>query len=443
MHSSAASWGAIVDHTHTHIHIHMHILIHIHTYTYCIHIHIHTTYIHIHTHTYYTHTHSHTYMNTDSSAAPWAADLDHAVLGPLKSRGGEAPGLFEEVVMVHKVNACACMHSCVCVCACLCVCVCLRPYTHKYIRSYIIHTYIHTYIHTAQQDSPSRRCCAIRSRGNSRHYQVRSSALNFPRERQRSVLVYVLVCVSTMLCSESAKIQYLFSFLLTVLSSVRHSQYESSAVNFPRVRQLSVVCMHIYVHKDTYIGLDLVHAPWVVRMLCIYTYIRTYIDTHCIHTHHIHTYIHTQRSILSATLWECACVCIHTYIHTYTNTHIHTYTALDLVPDTPEVRMRGWQRISLFALFFQPGGLDIIPWGQAFPVRIYACVRACMCIYFCVCVCMPCIHTHMCVRMLFTHIFVCLDLCMYVCTCVCMCVCMNFGRLRRTLVRVTKTSWRP
>ena len=33
---------------------------------------------------------------------PWADDLDHLVLGPLKSRGGQAPGLFEDVAMLHK-----------------------------------------------------------------------------------------------------------------------------------------------------------------------------------------------------------------------------------------------------------------------------------------------------------------------------------------------------
>jgi hypothetical protein len=33
--------------------------------------------------------------------------------------------------------------------------------------------------------------------------------------------------------------------------------------------------------------------------------------------------------------------------------------------DSAQVRERGWQRIALFSLFFQPGGLDIIPWSQA------------------------------------------------------------------------------
>ena len=30
------------------------------------------------------------------------------------------------------------------------------------------------------------------------------------------------------------------------------------------------------------------------------------------------------------------------------------------------MRQRGWERIALFSLFFQPGGVDVIPWGQAF-----------------------------------------------------------------------------
>jgi len=41
--------------------------------------------------------------------------------------------------------------------------------------------------------------------------------------------------------------------------------------------------------------------------------------------------------------------------------------ALDTVQDSQEVRKRGWERISLFALFFQPGGVNIVPWGDAFP----------------------------------------------------------------------------
>mmetsp|Transcript_2904 Transcript_2904/g.6590 ORF Transcript_2904/g.6590 Transcript_2904/m.6590 type:complete len:569 (+) Transcript_2904:243-1949(+) len=41
--------------------------------------------------------------------------------------------------------------------------------------------------------------------------------------------------------------------------------------------------------------------------------------------------------------------------------------AFERVEDTPEVRQRGWDRIALFSLFFQPGGVDLIPWGKAFP----------------------------------------------------------------------------
>ena len=40
--------------------------------------------------------------------------------------------------------------------------------------------------------------------------------------------------------------------------------------------------------------------------------------------------------------------------------------AFDKVEDSAETRQRGWERIALFSLFFQPGGLNIIPWGQAF-----------------------------------------------------------------------------
>jgi len=40
--------------------------------------------------------------------------------------------------------------------------------------------------------------------------------------------------------------------------------------------------------------------------------------------------------------------------------------AFGKVQDTPEVRQRGWERIALFSLFFQPGGVEVVPWGQAF-----------------------------------------------------------------------------
>ena len=35
---------------------------------------------------------------------PWKDDLEHVVLGPFKSRGGEAPGVFEDVAFFHKVR---------------------------------------------------------------------------------------------------------------------------------------------------------------------------------------------------------------------------------------------------------------------------------------------------------------------------------------------------
>jgi Domain of unknown function (DUF4336) len=38
--------------------------------------------------------------------------------------------------------------------------------------------------------------------------------------------------------------------------------------------------------------------------------------------------------------------------------------AQDAIADTPENRIKGWQRIALFAIFFQPSSLQAIPWGQ-------------------------------------------------------------------------------
>ncbi len=38
----------------------------------------------------------------------------------------------------------------------------------------------------------------------------------------------------------------------------------------------------------------------------------------------------------------------------------------DVVEDSPAARRKGWQRISLFAFYFRPSTLDVIPWGQAF-----------------------------------------------------------------------------
>ncbi|MGD2184145.1 DUF4336 domain-containing protein [Lusitaniella coriacea] len=41
-------------------------------------------------------------------------------------------------------------------------------------------------------------------------------------------------------------------------------------------------------------------------------------------------------------------------------------SALDPIEDTPANRQKGWQRISLFAFYFQPSALEAIPWGQTF-----------------------------------------------------------------------------
>ncbi|WP_193198332.1 DUF4336 domain-containing protein [Nostoc sp. MG11] len=40
--------------------------------------------------------------------------------------------------------------------------------------------------------------------------------------------------------------------------------------------------------------------------------------------------------------------------------------AADIVADIPANRRKGWQRISLFALYFQPSTLEISEWGQVF-----------------------------------------------------------------------------
>lgn len=40
--------------------------------------------------------------------------------------------------------------------------------------------------------------------------------------------------------------------------------------------------------------------------------------------------------------------------------------ASDIVADIPVNRRKGWQRISLFALYFQPSALEISEWGQVF-----------------------------------------------------------------------------
>ncbi|MBE9126232.1 MULTISPECIES: DUF4336 domain-containing protein [unclassified Coleofasciculus] len=41
-------------------------------------------------------------------------------------------------------------------------------------------------------------------------------------------------------------------------------------------------------------------------------------------------------------------------------------SAFDSVEDNPENRRKGWQRISLFAFYFQPSALETIGWGQVF-----------------------------------------------------------------------------
>jgi Domain of unknown function (DUF4336) len=40
-------------------------------------------------------------------------------------------------------------------------------------------------------------------------------------------------------------------------------------------------------------------------------------------------------------------------------------TALDRIEDTPENRLKGWQRISLFSFYFRPSALNVVKFGQA------------------------------------------------------------------------------
>lgn len=40
-------------------------------------------------------------------------------------------------------------------------------------------------------------------------------------------------------------------------------------------------------------------------------------------------------------------------------------TATEIVPDDEATRRKGWQRIVLFALYFRPSALEVIPWGTA------------------------------------------------------------------------------
>ncbi len=51
-------------------------------------------------------------------------------------------------------------------------------------------------------------------------------------------------------------------------------------------------------------------------------------------------------------------------------------TAADRLEDTQENRRRGWQRISLFALYFQPSALEVPPWGAVLRNAIKAADRS-------------------------------------------------------------------
>ena len=48
----------------------------------------------------------------------------------------------------------------------------------------------------------------------------------------------------------------------------------------------------------------------------------------------------------------------------------------DLISDTPANRIQGWQRICLFAFYFQPNVLKIIPWGETFRKSLRASDRS-------------------------------------------------------------------
>ncbi|MBD2611570.1 DUF4336 domain-containing protein [Nostoc punctiforme FACHB-252] len=50
--------------------------------------------------------------------------------------------------------------------------------------------------------------------------------------------------------------------------------------------------------------------------------------------------------------------------------------ACDIVADIQANRRKGWQRICLFALYFQPSGLEIRPWGQVFQDALKAPERS-------------------------------------------------------------------
>jgi hypothetical protein len=48
----------------------------------------------------------------------------------------------------------------------------------------------------------------------------------------------------------------------------------------------------------------------------------------------------------------------------------------DTLPDTPANRLKGWQRICLFALYFQPSVLEILNWGETLRESFTAADRA-------------------------------------------------------------------
>ncbi|WP_392534282.1 DUF4336 domain-containing protein [Nostoc sp. C117] len=50
--------------------------------------------------------------------------------------------------------------------------------------------------------------------------------------------------------------------------------------------------------------------------------------------------------------------------------------ASDTVADIQANRRKGWQRICLFALYFQPSPLEILPWSQVFPDALKAAERS-------------------------------------------------------------------
>ncbi len=51
-------------------------------------------------------------------------------------------------------------------------------------------------------------------------------------------------------------------------------------------------------------------------------------------------------------------------------------TAFDMMTDNQANRRKGWQRISLFALYFQPQALGVFPWGEVFRNALTAAERS-------------------------------------------------------------------